>query len=165
MNKLNELNARIGRYRWTICALVFAATTINYLDRNVLGLLKETLSGAGVFGADKAGQELNYSTVVICFQVAYAVGMLGAGRLIDRVGTKSGYAYSLIGWSLAAIGHAFGHATWSFGFWRAALSGSPRRNAPLPPACTTPVPTSARLSHPCACPTSRPPGAGNGPSS
>ncbi len=125
-----SVNEKIGRYRWTICGLVFAATTINYLDRNVLGLLKQTLSDDGVFGADKADQELNYSNVVICFQIAYAAGMLLAGRIIDKVGTKQGYAYSLIGWSLAAIGHAFGHHTWSFGFWRAALGLAEAGNFP-----------------------------------
>lgn len=125
-----SVNETIGRHRWTICALVFAATTINYLDRNVLGLLKPVLSAAGVFGTDKAGQELNYSTVVICFQIAYALGMLAAGKIIDKVGTKSGYAWSLIGWSIAAIGHAFGHHTWSFGFWRAALGVTEAGNFP-----------------------------------
>jgi MFS transporter, ACS family, hexuronate transporter len=124
------VNEQIGRYRWTICALVFAATTINYLDRMVLGLLKQTLSEDGVFGVGKADQELNYSTVVICFQIAYALGMLVAGRFIDWVGTKKGYAYSLIGWSIAAIGHAFGHHTWSFGFWRAALGVTEAGNFP-----------------------------------
>ena len=130
MNKLNEINEQVGKYRWTICALVFFATTVNYLDRNVLGLLKQTLSDDGVFGADKASQELNYSTVVICFQLAYAIGMVFAGRIIDRVGTKTGYAYSLIGWSFAAIGHAFGHHTWSFGFWRAMLGLTESGNFP-----------------------------------
>ncbi|HQF37752.1 MAG TPA: MFS transporter [Opitutaceae bacterium] len=130
MSKFAEINEKIGRYRWTICALVFFATTINYLDRNVLGLLKTTLSNDGVFGADPANQELNYSTVVICFQLAYALGMLAAGRIIDKVGTKSGYAYSLIGWSFAAIGHAFGHHTWSFGFWRAMLGITEAGNFP-----------------------------------
>ncbi|MBE2215270.1 MAG: MFS transporter [Opitutaceae bacterium] len=124
------VNQKIGNYRWTICALVFAATTINYLDRMVLGLLKETLSNDGVFGASKADQEINYSTVVICFQIAYALGMLAAGKFIDWVGTKRGYAYSLIGWSVAAIGHAFGHHTWSFGFWRAALGVTESGNFP-----------------------------------
>ncbi len=125
-----SINEKIGRHRWTICALIFAATTINYLDRNVLGLLNPVLRAAGVFGPDKAIQELNYSTVVICFQIAYAVGMLFAGKFIDKVGTKSGYAWSLIGWSVAAIGHAFGHHTWSFGFWRAALGVSEAGNFP-----------------------------------
>lgn len=123
-------NEAIGRYRWTICGLVFAATTINYLDRQVLGLLKQTLSDDGVFGPDKASQELNYSRVVMSFQFAYAVGMLLAGRIIDMVGTKKGYAYSLIGWSFAAMGHAFGHHTWSFGFWRAALGITEAGNFP-----------------------------------
>ncbi len=130
MNALNEVNEKIGRYRWTICALVFFATTINYLDRNVLGLVKQTLSDAGVFGDDKGQQELNYSTVVICFQLAYAIGMLAAGRFIDWAGTKAGYAYALIGWSFAAMGHAFGHHTWSFGFWRAALGVTEAGNFP-----------------------------------
>jgi ACS family hexuronate transporter-like MFS transporter len=130
MSKLNEINEEIGKYRWTICSLVFFATTVNYLDRNVLGLLKPVLSADGVFGATKAEQELNYSTVVICFQLAYAIGMVLAGRLIDWVGTKAGYAYSLIGWSVAAIGHAFGHHTWSFGFWRAALGFTESGNFP-----------------------------------
>jgi ACS family hexuronate transporter-like MFS transporter len=130
-----SVNEKIGRHRWTICALIFAATTINYLDRNVLGLLKPVLSSAGVFGADKADQELNYSTVVICFQIAYAVGMLFAGKFIDKVGTKSGYAWSLIGWSIAAIGHAFGHHTWSFGFWRAALGITEAGNFPAANKC------------------------------
>jgi ACS family hexuronate transporter-like MFS transporter len=125
-----RINETIGRYRWTICGLVFAATTINYLDRNVLGLLKPTLSAQGVFGEDKANQEALYSYVVICFQVAYAVGMLLAGRFIDWVGTKRGYAYALIGWSFAAIGHAFGHHTWSFGFWRALLGITEAGNFP-----------------------------------
>lgn len=130
MSKLEQLNENIGKYRWTICGLVFAATTINYLDRNVLGLLKPTLSADGVFGTDKANQELMYSYVVICFQIAYAAGMVIAGRVIDWIGTKRGYAYSLIGWSLAAIGHAFGHHTWSFGFWRAALGITEAGNFP-----------------------------------
>ena len=76
------VNETIGRHRWTICALIFAATTTNYLDRRVLGLLKPLLSATGVFGPDQAEQELNYSTVVICFQIAYAVGMIcGFGPL------------------------------------------------------------------------------------
>ena len=125
-----SVNESLGRQRWTICALIFAATTINYLDRNVLGLLKPVLAAGGVFGADKADQELNYSTVVICFQIAYAAGLLFAGKIIDKVGTKTGYAWALIGWSIAAIGHAFGHHTWSFGFWRAALGVTEAGNFP-----------------------------------
>ncbi len=127
---MNKLNEQIGRYRWTICGLVFFATTINYLDRGVLGLLYPTLRADGVFGPDAAIQELYYSRVVMAFQVAYAIGMLLAGRFIDRVGTKRGYAYALTGWSFAAIGHAFGHHALSFGFWRAALGLSEAGNFP-----------------------------------
>lgn len=122
-------NEAVGRHRWTICGLIFAATTINYLDRQVLGLLKPVLSAGGVFG-DVEHQELNYSRVVICFQIAYAVGMLFAGKFIDKVGTKKGYAWALIGWSVAAVGHAFGHHTWSFGAWRAALGVTEAGNFP-----------------------------------
>ncbi len=93
-------------------------------------MLKPLLATEGVFGAGKGEQELNYANVVICFQLAYALGMVFAGRLIDWVGTKAGYAYSLIGWSLAAIGHAFGHHAWSFGFWRAMLGLTESGNFP-----------------------------------
>jgi ACS family hexuronate transporter-like MFS transporter len=107
-----ELQNKIGKYRWTICSLVFFATTINYLDRNVLGLLKSNLSANGVFGSDVGNQELYYSYIVISFQFAYAIGMLLAGRMIDWIGTKKGYFISLFGWSIAAIGHAFAVPHW-----------------------------------------------------
>lgn len=71
-----NLSQKMTSYRWTICALVFFATTINYLDRNVLGLLKTTLSDIGMFGEDKANQELYYSYVIMSFQISYALGML-----------------------------------------------------------------------------------------
>jgi len=121
---------KIGNYRWTICSLVFFATTVNYLDRNVLGLLKTTLGEAGIFGADKANQELMYSYVVMSFQIAYALGMLGVGRLIDAIGTRMGYAAALFGWSIAAIGHALAKTTFGFGFWRAALGVTEAGNFP-----------------------------------
>lgn len=133
-SSFSTINEAIGRHRWTICALIFAATTINYLDRQVLGLLKPVLSAGGVFGGDLV-QETNYSRVVICFQIAYAMGMLFAGKFIDKVGTKSGYAWSLVAWSFAAIGHAFGHHTWSFGAWRAALGISEAGNFPAANKC------------------------------
>jgi len=114
-------NRAIGNYRWTICALVFFATTINYLDRQVISLLKPYLEADGLFGNDPARYESVYANIVICFQIAYASGMLLVGGIIDKFGTKIGYALSLLGWSLAAIGHAFAKGPFGFGIARAAL--------------------------------------------
>ena len=125
---MSELNKQLGSYRWTICALVFFATTINYLDRQVISLLKPFLEGAGLFGSDPLHYESVYANIVICFQIAYASGMLVVGGIIDRFGTKIGYAISLFGWSLAAIGHAFARSPFGFGVARAAL-GVPEAGA------------------------------------
>lgn len=122
-------SSAIGRHRWTICALVFFATTINYLDRNVLGLLKDVLLPLLRLNPESTGEK-EYSYVVMAFQVAYAGGLLGIGRVIDRIGSKNGYGWSLIGWSLAAIGHALATGPLSFGFWRAALGVTEAGNFP-----------------------------------
>jgi len=88
------------RIRWTICATLFAATSINYMDRQVIGLLKPTLqSSIGL-------TEVNYGYIVAAFQVAYTVGLMAAGRLVDRVGTRVGYLLFMALWSLAAVAHA-----------------------------------------------------------
>jgi len=120
----------IGNYRWTICALVFFATTINYLDRQVISLLKPYLEADGLFGDDPAHYESVYANLVIAFQLAYASGMLLVGGIIDRFGTKKGYAYSLLGWSLAAIGHAFAKTPFGMGVARAALGVPEAGNFP-----------------------------------
>ncbi len=125
-----SLSREIGKYRWTICALVFFATTVNYFDRNVLGLLRPVLDKSGVFGDNPADIELYYSWVVMSFQIAYAIGMLIAGRFIDSIGTRKGYAYSLLGWSIAAIGHAMAFNTFTFGIWRALLGVTEAGNFP-----------------------------------
>ena len=91
----------IGKYRWTICALLFFATTINYLDRQVLSLLQPTL--AETYG----WTNVDYANITSVFQFVYAISMLFAGRIIDRLGTKKGYVWAIIIWSLAAIMHAF----------------------------------------------------------
>jgi MFS transporter, ACS family, hexuronate transporter len=126
---MNQIKA-IGNYRWTICALVFFATTINYLDRQVISLLKPYLEEDGLFGADPTHYESIYANLVIAFQVAYASGMLLVGGIIDRFGTKKGYALSLFGWSLAAIGHAFARTPFGFGVARAALGVPEAGNFP-----------------------------------
>jgi ACS family hexuronate transporter-like MFS transporter len=97
----STLAARVGRFRWTICGLLFLAATINYIDRQVIGILKPTLQST--FG----WSEIDYSDIVFAFQLAYAIGFVFAGQLMDRLGTRTGFALALIVWSLAAIGHAW----------------------------------------------------------
>ncbi len=96
-------SAPVGRFRWVICALLFLATTINYVDRQVVSLLGPTLSQT--FG----WTDLDYSYIVFNFSLAYAIGLLVSGGVIDRLGTKIGYATALVFWSVAAIGHAVAH--------------------------------------------------------
>jgi len=91
----------IGKYRWTICALLFFATTVNYLDRQVLSLLAPDLSKE--FGWTNT----DYANITSVFQFAYAISMLFAGRFIDKLGTKKGFTWAIIIWSLAAIMHAY----------------------------------------------------------
>lgn len=90
----------MGKYRWTICALLFFATTVNYLDRQVLSLLQPTL--AETYG----WTNVDYANITSVFQFVYAISMLFAGRIIDRLGTKTGYTWAIIIWSIAAILHA-----------------------------------------------------------
>jgi len=92
--------ARMGHYRWTICALLFFATTINYVDRQVLGILAPTLQ------REIGWTEQQYGNIVSFFTLAYALGFLFMGRLMDRVGTRRGYAGAIGFWSLAAMGHS-----------------------------------------------------------
>lgn len=127
---MKEINQNFGNYRWRICALVFFATTINYLDRQVISLLKPFLESAGLFGDDPSHYESIYANLVIAFQIAYASGMLLVGGIIDKFGTKIGYALSLFGWSLAAIGHAFAKTPFGFGVARAALGVPEAGNFP-----------------------------------
>ncbi|MEO6229127.1 MAG: MFS transporter [Ferruginibacter sp.] len=91
----------VGKYRWTICALLFFATTVNYLDRQVLSLLAPDLSKE--FGWSNT----DYANITAIFQFAYAVALLFAGRIIDKLGTKKGYTWAIIIWSLGAIMHAY----------------------------------------------------------
>jgi ACS family hexuronate transporter-like MFS transporter len=90
-----------GNFRWVICALLFLAATINYIDRQVIGLLKPTLQ------QQFAWSEIDYADIIFAFQLAYALGYAFAGRVIDKVGTKVGFSLSLLVWSAAGIAHAF----------------------------------------------------------
>jgi len=114
----------MSKYRWTICSLIFFATTINYLDRAVISLLKSDLEVRFHWS------ESDYSDIVMAFQLSYAFGMLMAGRFIDKVGTKIGYAVSLLLWSLASIGHALVRSTIGFLIARSALGISEAGNFP-----------------------------------
>jgi ACS family hexuronate transporter-like MFS transporter len=96
----SPVSARAGYFRWTICGLLFLAATINYVDRQVIGLLKPTLQQQ--FG----WSEIDYADIVFSFQLAYAIGFAFAGRMIDRLGTKVGFSLALLVWSVAAIAHA-----------------------------------------------------------
>lgn len=90
----------LGRFRWVICAVLFLGISKNYMDRQVLGVLKITLQ------QEFHWNEVDYSNLVFAFQAAYAVGMLAVGRLMDRVGVRLGYAVAAVFWSLASMAHA-----------------------------------------------------------
>jgi len=107
--------SRIGYFRWVICGLLLLGTTKNYMDRNVLGVLRVTLQH------DLGWNEIDYGNLVVVFQAAYAVGMLVMGRLVDRLGTRLGYALAMIFWSLASMGTAFCSSLASFAVSRFAL--------------------------------------------
>ena len=104
-----------GYFRWVICTLLLFGVTKNYMDRQVLGVLKTTLQHN--FGWN----EIDYSNLVFAFQAAYAAGMVVVGRLIDRLGTRLGYALAMVFWSLASMGHAIGSSFTSFLVARSAL--------------------------------------------
>jgi ACS family hexuronate transporter-like MFS transporter len=113
-----EDESRLSPYRWTICALLFVATTTNYIDRQVLGILAPTLQ------RDLHWTETDYGDIVSWFSFAYAFGFLIAGRIIDRIGVKKGLASAVVAWSIAAIGHAFARTAAGFSIARAMLGVS-----------------------------------------
>jgi ACS family hexuronate transporter-like MFS transporter len=96
-------SARAGSFRWVICGLLFLATTINYVDRQVVALLAPTLSGLFHW------TDVDYSYIVFNFTLAYAIGLLAMGRVIDWLGTKTGFALAIVAWSIAAMAHAVAH--------------------------------------------------------
>jgi ACS family hexuronate transporter-like MFS transporter len=114
----------MSRYRWTICALLFFATTINYMDRQVLGILAPTLQ------KEIGWTEAEYGVIVSYFTAAYAIGFLFAGRLMDRFGSRIGFSLSVTLWSLAAMGHALVNSVRGFGIARFALGLGESGNFP-----------------------------------
>jgi MFS transporter, ACS family, hexuronate transporter len=120
--KAQTAGLRAGYFRWVICALLLFGVTKNYMDRQVLGVLKVTLQQS--FGWN----EIQYGNLVTIFQAAYALGMLLVGRLIDGLGTRAGYALAMVFWSVASMAHAaansfasFAAARFSLGFGEAGV--------------------------------------------
>jgi len=121
---LDRVGVRVGRYRWTICALLFFATTINYIDRQVLGILAPTLQ------RDLGWNEQQFGDIVSWFTIAYALGFLVVGRIMDRVGTRRGFAGAIVIWSIAAMAHAFARTAAGFSAARFALGLGESGNFP-----------------------------------
>lgn len=107
--------SRSGYWRWIICGLLFFAATVNYVDRQVIGLLKPTLQ------RDLHWNEIDYSNIIFVFQLAYATGFLVFGRIIDWLGTRKGFSFAVIVWSVAAMAHAAARSVLGFSIVRAGL--------------------------------------------
>jgi ACS family hexuronate transporter-like MFS transporter len=110
-----RLGSLAGHFRWVICALLLLGVTKNYMDRQVLGVLKTTLQH------ELGWSEIDYGNLVFAFQAAYAVGMIVMGWIVDRLGTRLGYAVAMVFWSLAAMGHAAASSFNSFVVARSTL--------------------------------------------
>ena len=115
---------KIPHLRWYICALLFFATTINYIDRQVLGILAPELQ------QEIGWTELEYGRIVIAFQVSYAFMMLVSGRILDRIGTRIGFAIAVTWWSIAAMATSLARTAGQFGFARFMLGVGEAANFP-----------------------------------
>src|SRR5688572_22539887 len=109
------VESTIGKYRWLVCGLLFLATTVNYIDRQILALLKPILD------VELKWTNQQYGLANTCFQAAYALGLLLFGKYVDRYGTKAGYTLSIVAWSIAAAGHALVRSAFGFYWARGAL--------------------------------------------
>ena len=120
----SDAASKVSRYRWVVCGLVFFATTVNYIDRQVIGILAPTLQ------REIGWTEVEYGYIVTAFQAAYAIGLLLVGRLLDVLGTRIGYALALVVWSVAAMAHALARTPFGFGAARFALGLGESGNFP-----------------------------------
>ena len=116
--------AKIRNYRWIIVSLLFLGTVINYLDRQIIGLLKPTLE------IEFDWTETDFGGIMSAFSFAYAIGLLLSGRFIDRVGTKIGYSVSVVLWSMASMFHAVAKSVMGFGIARLSLGLGEAGNFP-----------------------------------
>jgi MFS transporter, ACS family, hexuronate transporter len=130
---MTENTSPIGNYRWRICALLFFATTINYIDRQVLSLVvtdNTFLNDVGLMGADgKLNKEL-FGYLDAAFKGAYALGFLFMGSLLDKIGSRKGFSLAIIIWSIAAAGHAFAKSIFGLGIFRFLLGFGEAGNFP-----------------------------------
>ena len=110
-----QISGHVGRFRWVICTVLLLGVTKNYMDRLVIGVLKSTLQ------QDLGWTEIDYGNLVVAFTIAYAFGMVALGRVVDKVGTRIGYAISMVTWSLAAMAHGMVSSLWAFIIARAVL--------------------------------------------
>ncbi|MCW3081736.1 MFS transporter [Segetibacter sp.] len=118
------LSTKIKNYRWLIVVLLFFATTINYLDRQIIGLLKPILE------KEFNWSETDFAHIVMAFTAAYAVGLISFGWLIDKIGTKLGYAITIVVWSIAGMLHALARSAFGFGLARVGLGLGEAGNYP-----------------------------------
>jgi MFS transporter, ACS family, aldohexuronate transporter len=121
---IQQAAARVGAYRWVIVGLLFLATVINYIDRQMLGVLKPTLS------ADLEWSEIDFANIVFWFQTAYAIGYIGFGRIVDLIGARLGYAIAFVIWTLAHIAHGGVHSVLQFSAVRFGLGIGEAGNFP-----------------------------------
>jgi ACS family hexuronate transporter-like MFS transporter len=121
---IQQAAARVGRYRWVICGLLFAATAINYVDRQMIGVLKPTLE------AELGWTQTDYANIVFWFQVAYAIGYIGFGRVVDVVGARLGYTVAIIIWTIAHVAHGGVHSVTQFALARFGLGIGESGNFP-----------------------------------
>ena len=119
----------IGKYRWVICALLFFATTVNYMDRQVIGILRPVLQQE-LHWTNPENIDIEYGYITTAFTIAYAIGVLLAGRFIDTVGTKIGYTVSIAVWGLSSLGHALVKSSFGLGVARTLLGVGESGNFP-----------------------------------
>ena len=121
---MKNLTTKTGNYRWRILSLLFFATTINYIDRQVIGILKPFIA------SDLGWSEADYGYIVTAFQIAYAIGLITTGRILDKFGTRIGYLWAIVVWSLAGMAHAAARGVASFAVARFALGIGESANFP-----------------------------------
>ncbi|WP_188065756.1 MFS transporter [Sphingobium sp. KCTC 72723] len=124
MNAAGVQGPPVGRYRWVVVALLFAATAINYIDRQMIGVLKPTLS------AEMQWSETDFANIVFWFQAAYAIGYLGFGRVVDLIGARFGYAIAVVVWTIAHMAHGGVHSVTQFAMARFGLGVGESGNFP-----------------------------------